>query len=148
MADLRQEDRVFLGQMPWVHLYDCAMLNKSNLISFLATRNPNRAREFYERDLGLTLVSDDQFALVFEANGTMLRIQKVEQFKPQEHTVLGWEVTNIKAEVDQLTRRGVKFARYEGLEQDERAIWTTPSGAQVAWFKDPDGNVLSLTQFE
>jgi len=123
------------------------MLNKSKLISFLATRNSKRAGEFYEKALGLKFVSDDQFALVFDANGTMLRIQKVEQFNPPEHTALGWNVTNISAEVTHLTKRGVKFARYEWMEQDEKGIWTTPSGAKVAWFKDPDGNVLSLTQF-
>jgi len=123
------------------------MLNNSKLIGFLATRNPERTREFYERTLGLTFVSDDRFALVFEANGTMLRIQKVEQFTPPEHTVLGWNVTNISTMVAQLTKQGVEFARYEGIEQDERGIWTAPSGAKVAWFKDPDGNLLSLTQF-
>jgi catechol 2,3-dioxygenase-like lactoylglutathione lyase family enzyme len=110
--------------------------------------NPERTREFYETTLGLTFVSDDQFALVFDANGTMLRIQKVKQFDPPGHTALGWNVDNINTEVVQLNKRGVEFARYEGLGQDENGIWTPPSGAKVAWFKDPDGNVLSLTQFE
>jgi catechol-2,3-dioxygenase len=86
------------------------MLSKSKLISFLATRNSKTAREFYEKALGLKFVNDDQFALVLDANGTMLRIQKVEQFSPPEHTALGWNVTDIRAEVTRLTKRGVKFA--------------------------------------
>jgi predicted enzyme related to lactoylglutathione lyase len=123
------------------------MLSKSHLISFVATSNAKTARDFYEKILGLTFVSDDQFALVFEANGTMLRIQKVDKVNPHGYTVLGWEVTDIKKEVRQLIKRGVKFARYEGINQDEYGIWKAPSGAKIAWFTDSDGNVLSLTQF-
>ena len=123
------------------------MLNKSNLISFVATNNVATARQFYEEIIGLTFVSVDQFALVFEVNGTMLRIQKVDQVNPHEYTALGWEVTDIKKEVNTLSKRGVKFARYEGMNQDENGIWTAPSKAKIAWFTDPDGNILSLTEF-
>ena len=123
------------------------MLNKSHLISFIATSNAKAAREFYEKTLGLTFVSGDQFALVFEVNGTMLRIQKVDKVNPHGYTSLGWEVTDIKKEVSQLVKRGVKFTRYEGMDQDEHGIWNAPSGAKIAWFTDPDGNTLSLTQF-
>ena len=123
------------------------MLNKSDLISFAATSNAAKARQFYEETLGLTFVSGDQFALVFEANGTMLRIQKVDQVNPHSYTALGWKVTDIKKEVNALSKRGVKFARYEGMNQDENGIWTTPSKAKIAWFTDPDGNILSLTEF-
>ncbi len=123
------------------------MLSTSDLISFAATSNPTKARQFYEETLGLTFVSGDQFALVFEANGTMLRIQKVDQVNPQGHTVLGWKVADIKKEVDTLSKRGVRFARYEGMNQDENGIWTAPSRAKIAWFTDPDGNILSLTEF-
>jgi predicted enzyme related to lactoylglutathione lyase len=124
------------------------MLNKADIISFLATMNSKKSREFYEKTVGLKFVSDDQFALVFDANGTMLRIQKVEEFNPPGHTALGWQVSDIRAEVGQLTKRGIQFARYEWMEQDEEGIWTAPSGAKIAWFKDPDGNLLSLTQFQ
>jgi predicted enzyme related to lactoylglutathione lyase len=123
------------------------MLNKSHLISFVATSNPKTAREFYEKSLGLTFVSGDQFALVFEVNGTMLRIQKVDKVIPHGYTALGWEVTDIKKEISQLTKRGVKFARYDGMDQDEHGIWKAPSGPKIAWFTDPNGNILSLTQF-
>jgi catechol 2,3-dioxygenase-like lactoylglutathione lyase family enzyme len=123
------------------------MLNRSDLIGFAATSNATKARQFYEETLGLTFVSGDQFALVFEANGTMLRIQKVDQVSPKGYTVLGWKVTDIKKEVHALSQRGVKFARYEGMNQDEDGIWTAPSKAKIAWFTDPDGNVLSLTEF-
>ena len=123
------------------------MLNKSKIIGFVATSNPTKARPFYEKTLGLTFVSGDQFALVFEANGTMLRVQKVDQVNPGKYTALGWEVDDIQREVDALSKRGVTFARYEGLSQDERGIWTAPGKAKIAWFTDPDGNILSLTEF-
>jgi catechol 2,3-dioxygenase-like lactoylglutathione lyase family enzyme len=124
------------------------MLKKSKVISFVATQHPSRARKFYEEMLGLTLVEDGPFALVFDANGTMLRVQKVEAFDPATHTVLGWDVPDIVAEIKALSKRGIRFERFEGLPQDESGIWTTPQGAKVAWFKDPDGNTLSLTQFQ
>jgi predicted enzyme related to lactoylglutathione lyase len=123
------------------------MLNTSKLIGFLATKSPDQARVFYEATLGLALVSEDQFAMVFDANGTMLRIHKVEQVSPPGHTVLGWEVNDIATEVAELAKRGVKVLRYDWMKQDEQGIWTAPGGARVAWFKDPDGNTLSLTQF-
>jgi catechol 2,3-dioxygenase-like lactoylglutathione lyase family enzyme len=123
------------------------MLN-SKIISFVATRNPASALKFYAETLGLTLVSDDPFAIVFDANGTMLRVQKVHELVLARHTVLGWEVPDISAKTKELTKRGVHFERFEGLAQDESGVWTTPSGAKVAWFKDPDGNTLSLTQFK
>ena len=123
------------------------MINNAKIMTFVATKDPAHAKNFYEQTLGLKLAGDDPFALVFDAQGTMLRIQKVKEFNPAPFTVLGWEVADINAEVDGLAGRGVEFARYEWLPQDERGIWTTPDGARVAWFKDPDGNVLSLTQF-
>jgi catechol 2,3-dioxygenase-like lactoylglutathione lyase family enzyme len=123
------------------------MLDKSDLISFLATSNATKARQFYEETLGLRFVSGDQFALVFDVHGAMLRIQKVDQVSPKEYTVLGWRVTDINKEVHALSKRGVTFARYEGMKQDENGIWTAPSKARIAWFKDPDGNILSLTEF-
>ena len=123
------------------------MLNTSKIISFVATKNPAVAREFYERTLGLSLVSDDPFALVFNVNGTMLRVAKVQELAPAKHAILGWDVRDIHAEIGQLTERGVRFERYAGLPQDEQGIWTSPIGAKVAWFKDGDGNTLSLTQF-
>lgn len=122
------------------------MLGKNNLVSFIATANGGAARKFYEQTLGLKVISDDDFALACEVNGRMLRIQKVENFRPQPFTALGWEVSDIGASVDALATRGVKFERYDGMDQDKRGIWASPSGAQVAWFKDPDGNTISLTE--
>jgi hypothetical protein len=99
--------------------------------------------------LQLRLTSDEAFALVFDCNGVMLRVQKVDSVRPVPYTSLGWHTKDISRLVQQLTDRGVQFDRYEGLtnQQDELGIWTSPAGARVAWFKDPDGNVLSLTQF-
>jgi catechol 2,3-dioxygenase-like lactoylglutathione lyase family enzyme len=123
------------------------MLGTSKIVAFAATTRPDASKLFYEETLGLRLVGDDKFAIVFDANGTMLRIQKVEEHAPPEFTVLGWDVADITATIGLMTARGVGFERYFWLEQDERGIWTAPGGAQVAWFKDPDGNLLSLTQF-
>ena len=123
------------------------MLNNSNVVAFVATSRPESAKSFYEQTLGLRLVSDDAFAIVFDANGVMLRIQKVQGHTPPPYTVLGWDVTDIQASVNELSSRGVRCERYEWLGQDESGVWDAPSGAKIAWFKDPDGNTLSLTQF-
>jgi catechol 2,3-dioxygenase-like lactoylglutathione lyase family enzyme len=123
------------------------MLNQANVVAFVATSNPERARAFYEKTLGLRLVSEDGFAIVFDANGVMLRVQKVQSHTPPPYTVLGWEVADVHAAVEALSGRGVTVERYEGMGQDESGVWTSPAGAHIAWFRDPDGNTLSLTQF-
>jgi catechol 2,3-dioxygenase-like lactoylglutathione lyase family enzyme len=123
------------------------MLGNSRLIGFAATKRPELAKEFYRDVLGLRLTEDGPFALVFDANGTMLRIQKVQEHVPAKNTTLGWRVDDIRARIDELGSKGVQFERYERLPQDNRGIWRTPDGAEVAWFKDPDGNTLSLTQW-
>ena len=123
------------------------MLGSRNLVAFVATTNASRARQFYEKVLGLRFVADEPWALVFDAHATMLRIQKVEKMTPQPHTSLGWEVPDIAAILQALLEAGVHCERYDFLEQDGLGVWSTPSGAKIAWFKDPDGNTLSLTQF-
>jgi len=123
------------------------MTSLANPVLFLATANAERSRAFYERVLGLTFVADEPPALVFRVGETMLRIQKVERVHAAPYTALGWAVADIRETVRQLTDRGVTFQRYEGLNQDTEGIWPAPSGALVAWFLDPDGHVLSLTQF-
>ncbi len=123
------------------------MLGSAPVITFLAATDTARARDFYENTVGLTFVSEDPFAMVFTANGVMLRIVTLDAFTPMGMTVLGWTVTDIAGTVDALRSRGVMFERYPGLTQDDAGVWPSPSGAKVAWFKDPDGNVLSLTEF-
>lgn len=123
------------------------MLSKSPLIGFAATKDPVKAQAFYEGVLQLKLVSSDLFALVFDAGGITLRIQVVTEVLPHPYTALGWQVADIRKEVAELSRRGVTFARYEGMGQDGLGIWSAPGGAKVAWFADPDGNILSLTEF-
>jgi len=116
-------------------------------ILFAATTNPERSRKFYEETLGLEFVADDPFATVFRVGELQLRIQKVES-KPQiSYTVLGWAVTDMQKTVRHLSKAGVEFMRYEGLGQDADGIWLAPSGARVAWFRDPDENTLSLTEY-
>ena len=122
------------------------MLGENNVLAFVATTDGSRARQFYGEVLGLKVISDDPYAVVCDAGGTTLRIQKVESFRPQAFTALGWNVADIEDTVDRLAARSVQFERFQGMEQDARGIWKAPSGARVAWFKDPDGNVLSLTQ--
>jgi catechol 2,3-dioxygenase-like lactoylglutathione lyase family enzyme len=119
-----------------------------NPILFLATANAERSRAFYERVLGLTFVADEPPALVFRVGDSMLRIQKVDQVHPAPYTALGWTVSDIRQTVHDLRAAGVVFQHYEGMGQDGDGIWHAPSGAFVAWFRDPDGHVLSLTQFK
>ncbi len=119
----------------------------ANPVLFLATANAERARAFYERVLGLTFVTDEPPALVFRVGNSMLRIQKVARVHAAPYTALGWTVPDIRQMVRDLHAAGVIFQRYEGMNQDSDGIWHAPSGALVAWFKDPDGHVLSLTQF-
>jgi len=116
-------------------------------IGFIPVRDPSGARRFYEGILGLTVVEETSFALVIDANGTMLRLTGVPELVPQPFTVAGWQVPDVTAAVRQLSEGGVHFIRYVGMEQDELAVWTTPGGDRVAWFQDPDGNTLSLTSF-
>lgn len=122
------------------------MLGNCKLIAFLATRDGPGARAFYEKTLGLAVLSDDDYALALDANGTMLRIQKVSSFVPHPFTALGWAVSDMEATIEKLRAAGVVLERFAGLEQDPRGVWRAPSGARVAWFKDPDGNTLSVTQ--
>jgi catechol 2,3-dioxygenase-like lactoylglutathione lyase family enzyme len=123
------------------------MLENQPVIAFVATRNPATSRRFYEDVLGLRFVADEPAALIFDAAGTMLRIQKVDKLSPHPFTSIGCKVIDIRATVSALTKLGVKFERYEFLAQDDHGIWTTPDGSAVAWFKDPDGNLVSLTAF-
>lgn len=119
---------------------------RSPVVAFVATTDAPRARAFYEGALGLAITEDSPFALVANAGGTMLRIQKVQELTPQPFTALGWQVSSIEKTMSELAMKGVTFERYDFLEQDASGVWTTPDGAKVAWFKDPDGNTLSLTQ--
>jgi catechol 2,3-dioxygenase-like lactoylglutathione lyase family enzyme len=125
---------------------EACMLGAMNIIAFVSTKNPEKARSFYEGVLGLRFVKDDGFAMVLDANGTMIRVAKVQEFKPAQFTILGWQVAGIEKVVAVLQEKGVQFERFDFFEQDQLGIWTAPSGDKVAWFKDPDGNVLSVSQ--
>jgi catechol 2,3-dioxygenase-like lactoylglutathione lyase family enzyme len=117
-------------------------------MAFSATTDAERAKAFYGGQLGLRLVEDSGFALVFDAGGTMLRVQKVKAVPEAQYTTLGWHVGDIEAKVEELSKAGVHFENYGMPGQDAKGIWTPPgSSAKIAWFKDPDGNILSLTQF-
>lgn len=122
------------------------MLASAKIVAFVATSDQARAKAFYGGTLGLPLISEDGFALVFDAHGTPLRVVVVRELTPAPYTVLGWDVDDIAATVRGLAAAGVRFERYPGMEQDDLGIWSSPGGAKVAWFKDPDGNVLSVSQ--
>ncbi|HWF17829.1 MAG TPA: VOC family protein [Verrucomicrobiae bacterium] len=122
------------------------MLNQAPVIGFIPSRDFKPARAFYEGVLGLRVLSVDAFAMVFDANGTPIRVTLVGKFEPHPFTILGWRVPRIEETVSQLKSKGVRFERFDGLTQDELGIWAAPSGAKVAWFKDPDGNMLSVSQ--
>jgi catechol 2,3-dioxygenase-like lactoylglutathione lyase family enzyme len=118
----------------------------NQVVTFLLTQSPDAAIHFYRDTLGLTFLHDDGFALVFDMKGIQLRISKVPEFTPAKHTVLGWETSDINTSVAELLKKGVTFEHYPNMGQDEQGICTFPGGDKVAWFKDPDGNVLSISQ--
>ena len=121
------------------------MLAHNPIIAFIPTKDAAKARTFYEL-LGLRFVSDDEFAIVMDANGTMVRVVRAGDFTPAPFTILGWQVTDIHKVVAEMTAKGVKFARYSFLQQGADGVWDAPGGAKVAWFTDPDGNTLSVSQ--
>jgi catechol 2,3-dioxygenase-like lactoylglutathione lyase family enzyme len=122
------------------------MLANKKLKAFVPTVKPHEAKSFYQDTLGLKLLSEDNFALEFDANGTLLRVATVQNLTPHPFTVLGWNVDNIVAVIEQLNNKNIFCERYGFFEQDDLGIWISPNGSKVAWFKDPDGNTLSLTE--
>ncbi len=124
-----------------------AALHRFDLMAFVTVRDPNRARAFYRDILGLTLIAEQlPYALIFDAHGTILRVSIDPDTTPHRGAVLGWRVPDIAAAVRDLNAAGIVLERDSFLQQDELGIWSSPSGARVAWFKDPDGNVLSVSQ--
>jgi catechol 2,3-dioxygenase-like lactoylglutathione lyase family enzyme len=122
------------------------MLGDMPAVAFVPCTDLARARAFYEGVLGLTVTTVDSYAVVLRAGAAMLRVTQVDDLTPQPFTVLGWLVPDIRAAVTGLGERGVAFTRYDGMEQDRWGIWSSPGGAKIAWFRDPDGNTLSLTE--
>jgi catechol 2,3-dioxygenase-like lactoylglutathione lyase family enzyme len=122
------------------------MLNNEKIMSFVGVSDADKARAFYRDTLGLTMLYEDGFALVFDVGGIMLRVTLVSEVRPQPYTVLGWQVSDATATARALANAGVQAERYPHVPQDEDGIWTAPGGPKIAWFKDPDGNILSLAQ--
>lgn len=122
------------------------MLGNQKLVAFVPVRNADSARTFYRDKLGLHLLYEDGFALAFEVAGVVLRATLIRDFQPQKFTVLGWQVPNADAFARQLSEAGIQLERYPGLQQDELGVWVAPGGAKIAWFRDPDGNILSISQ--
>jgi len=122
------------------------MLTGAALVAFAATTDLARSHAFYGEVLGLRHVETTPFANVYDAGGTTLRVTLVERVAPAQYTVLGWTVPDVAAAMEDLGTRGLAFERYDGVDQDPAGVWTAPGGARIAWFRDPDGNVLSLTQ--
>jgi len=122
------------------------MLGTTNIVAFVPTKDAEKARAFYEEVLGLKFISDDGFALVFDANGIMIRVAKMKDFTPAQFTILGWQVTGIEKIVAGLQAKGVHFEIFGFFKQDSLGIWTAPTGDKVAWFKDPEGNILSISE--
>lgn len=122
------------------------MARLGSMIGFIPTRNGDAARIFYEKKVGLQFISDDQFAIVFQSGANMIRVSRTGSFTPAPFTILGWHSLQIERDVREMTARGIVFERYDYLEQDDMGIWIAPGGAKVAWFKDPDGNTLSISQ--
>jgi catechol 2,3-dioxygenase-like lactoylglutathione lyase family enzyme len=123
------------------------MLTNARLMAFISVRDLSRARSFYGTTLGLEITDENPFALTVNANGTRLLLTEVSDLRPQSFTIAGWEIPDIDATIDALVSSGITFLRYDGFDQDDKGIWKTPGGDLVAWFADPDGNMLSLTTF-
>ena len=122
-------------------------LGKYDICGFVSIVDVARAKEFYRDTLGLTLLSEEPpFALVFDAHGIMLRLGMAKELPPAHGTVLGWNVPDIAAAIKELTGAGVHFERFPNMKQDDLGVWASPTGAKVAWFKDPDGNILSVAE--
>lgn len=126
---------------------ESSAITSGQIMAFAPTVDRDRARSFYRDTLGLTLKSDEEYALVFDSNGTMLRVAIVQQLTAAPFTILGWQVSDIAAAIAELTDKGVRFELFPGMPQDSQGVMAFPGGDQVAWFKDPDGNILSVTQF-
>jgi catechol 2,3-dioxygenase-like lactoylglutathione lyase family enzyme len=126
---------------------DATPLRGAGLVGFVGSSDLTRSRAFYEGVLGLAVVDENAFACVFDVAGTMLRVTAVTEVVTAPYTVLGWAVDDIDTVIDGLRDRGITFARYDGMDQDDRDIWTAPGGGRIAWFADPDGHTLSLTQY-
>jgi hypothetical protein len=122
------------------------MLGNQSIMAFVPTTDAVRARSFYEKTLGLIVVGEDAYGIMFDANGVRLRISVVRELTPAPFTILSWVVADIRSMVSALADRGVVFERYGFLELDELGVWASPDGAKVAWFKDVDGNVLSVAE--
>jgi catechol 2,3-dioxygenase-like lactoylglutathione lyase family enzyme len=122
------------------------MLSEAELVAFIPTQDVAAAKAFYGTVLDLRLVEENDFAVVYDANGTQLRVTRVQQLDTAPYTVLGWRVNNIAQRLAALRAAGVSATRYDGMEQDEDGVWIAPSGTRVAWFTDPDGNTLPLQQ--
>ena len=122
------------------------MLETSEAVAFVPSEDLERSERFFQGVLNLELISRSPFASVFQVGGGTLRVTKVDALRPQPFTVFGWLVTDLRAVVRKLRDRETEMLRYEGMDQDEDGIWATPNGDLVAWFHDPDANVLSLTQ--
>jgi catechol 2,3-dioxygenase-like lactoylglutathione lyase family enzyme len=122
------------------------VLDGSELVAFVGSRDLEESNGFYAGILGLKRVEATSFANLYDVDGTMLRVTEVETVARAPYTVLGWNVANIQASVDVLAASGLVFKRYEGMDQDDAGVWTAPGGARIVWFEDPDGNTLSLSQ--
>jgi hypothetical protein len=123
------------------------MLGKYDLMAFVSTAEPAKARPFYEGQLGLPVLAADDYGVMYDVNGRRLRLSFVRELQPAPYSILCWVVPEIFSVVADLMAKGVVFERYEGMGQDAAGVWTSPDGTRVAWFKDPGGNVLSLAQF-
>jgi catechol 2,3-dioxygenase-like lactoylglutathione lyase family enzyme len=122
------------------------MIEGNRLMAFVPVSNADAARKFYRDTLGLNLIMEDNFALAFGVEGVMLRATLIPKFAPQPFTVLGWQVADARSMAKRLIAGGVALERFNGLKQDEDGLWEAPGGALIGWFKDPDGNILSISQ--
>jgi catechol 2,3-dioxygenase-like lactoylglutathione lyase family enzyme len=123
------------------------VLGSAAAVAFVPSTDLDRSQRFFTEVLDLAVEQLTPYACVLRAGSTMLRVTRVDGLTPQPFTVFGWAVDDLRSVATGLTARGVTFLRYDGMNQDEAGVWTTPGGDLIAWFRDPDGNILSLTEF-
>jgi catechol 2,3-dioxygenase-like lactoylglutathione lyase family enzyme len=124
---------------------DAGPLRDAALVAFVATTDLARAHAFYGGVLGLERTEANPYANAYDVGGTSLRVTRVEHVAPAPYTVLGWRVEDVHRAIARLGALGLEMCRFPGVEQDAEGVWSAPGGARVAWFDDPDGNRLSVS---
>ncbi|NKC01482.1 MAG: VOC family protein [Pseudomonadales bacterium] len=123
------------------------MLANAELQTLALTADIPTAITFYEEVLGLSLKANSDGAAVFDVGGRDLRVSPVAETSPTEHTVFGFAVADVQGVAEELSSKGVPLVEFQGFPHDQNGLVATPDGSRVCWFRDPDGNLISVVQY-